>query len=70
MRSLDYFLGAYVPIVEVKKEKGGGDGENEDEDVVDEGVDVVDDLVARFQKLRNEQRMLFLDRLKAVVMTE
>lgn len=67
VRPLDYFLGAYVPTVEVKKEKADGDGENEDDDGLDEGIDAVDDLVSRFQRLKDKQRMLFLDRLKAVM---
>lgn len=68
VRPLDYFLGAYVPLVEeVKKEKSGGDGESEDGGGVDEGLDGVESFITKFLKLTEENRWLVYEQIKDVM---
>ncbi|MBL8150354.1 MAG: hypothetical protein JNN15_10560 [Blastocatellia bacterium] len=68
VRPTNYYMGAYVPeIEEVKKEKEGENGGDDDNEEIDEGIDVVDDLVERFSRLPDDSRLQFLNKIKALM---
>lgn len=67
VRPQSYYLGAYVPPEEKEQATGGDEnGENEGEET-EENIDSVGDLVLRFQQLSDENRLVFLDQIKAVM---